>query len=89
MKSEQVGEFIGDAAVRQHARAALPVSASAVISVAFRIAVAKHALTSQGTWKLDSAEQSFCPDYSHFISLYDAHPIQYFNDKHVEQKKLD
>lgn len=53
MKNEQVGEFIGDATVRQHARAAHPVSASVVISVVFRIAAAKRALTSQGTQKLD------------------------------------
>lgn len=85
MKSERVGGFIGDAAGRQRARVALPVSALAVISVVFQIVAARLALTSQGMQKLDSAVQFFCPDYSHFISLYDAHLIQHLKDNQDEK----
>lgn len=53
MKNERAGGFIGDASDHQHARDALPVSASAVIYVDFQIAAARPALTSQGTQKLD------------------------------------
>lgn len=88
MKNEQDGGFIGDAAVRQHVRVALLASASAVISVVFQIAAARPALTSQGTQKLDSAEQFFCPDYSHFISLYDALLIQHFKDNQEEKYQI-
>lgn len=88
MKNERVGGFIGDAAVRQRARAALPASASGVISVVFQNAAARLASTSQGTQTLDSAEQFFCSDYSHFISLYDALLIQHFKDIQEEKYQV-
>lgn len=89
MKNERVGGFIGDVAVRQLARVALPASALGVISVVFQIAAARPALTSQGTQKLDwSAEQFFCSDYSHFISLYDALLIQHFKDNQEEKYQI-
>ncbi|KAJ6763791.1 hypothetical protein OIU79_024355 [Salix purpurea] len=58
MKNGQVEGFTEVAPALQHARAALPVCASAVKSVVSQIAAAKPAPTSPGTQKLKSCLQN-------------------------------
>lgn len=57
MKSEQVAGYTGAAPGLQHARVVPPVCALGVKSVGSLIAVAKLALTSLGTRKLESSVQ--------------------------------